>query len=212
MLNLPEVTLIAFGGIGYRTDAQVKALEHSCKGIKFGAVKYIQLGEITDIDSWSKATIYELPKHIDTDYCLLIHENGFVVNPDMWRTEWLKYDYVGAPWPLPQDPVSYKDNKGVVRRVGNSVSLRSKRLLDLANKLELPWQSYHGFYNEDGFICVNNVHIYEEHGCNFAPIEVAKHFGRELDIPENADVDKPFCFHYNRVKPGRNEEFAPLFR
>ena len=209
MISLPNVTLILLSGIGYRTDKNVNALEYSQRGIEFGAVKYIQLGEIKDIDSWSKASIYELPKYVDTDYCLLIHENGFVVNPESWRDEWLEYDYIGSPWPLPNDHITYKDIDGTVRRVGNSVSLRSKKLLDLANDLMLPWQPFHGFYNEDGFICVNNVHIYEEQGCKFAPIEVAKHFGREIDIPES--VDKPFIFHYNKVLPGRNAEFTPLF-
>ena len=87
MIHLPSVTLIALSGIGYRTDKMVNALNYSQKGIEFGAVKYIQLGEIKDIDSWSEATIYQLPKYIETEHCLLIHENGYVVNPKMWKDE-----------------------------------------------------------------------------------------------------------------------------
>ena len=211
MIHLPQVTLILLSGIGYRTEKNINALEYSQRGIEFGAVKYIQLGEITDIDAWSRASIYELPKYVHTEFCLLIHENGFVVNPESWKDEWLEYDYVGSPWPMPTDDVAYRDKDGKVRRVGNSVSLRSKKLLDLANEIKLPWKKFNGFYNEDGFICVNNTHIYEENGCKFAPIEVAKHFGREIDIPEVADVDKPFIFHYNKTLAGRNKEFEPLF-
>lgn len=207
-LKLPDVTLILLSGLGYRQKANVHALEYSQKGIEFGAVKYIQLGEIKDIDSWSKAAIYELPKYVDTKFCLLIHENGFVVNPEQWNPDWLNYDFIGAPWPLPQDPVSYRDEAGDLVRVGNSVSIRSKFLLDAMASRE--WRPYFGFYNEDGFITCHNRKWFEGIGGKYAPIEVAKYFSRELDIPENADVTKPFVFHYNRVIPGRNEEFKHL--
>lgn len=208
MIEIPNVTLILVSGLGYRTEENVFALKHSQKGIKFGAVKYIQLGEITDIDSWSKAIIYELPKYIETEFCLLVHENGFVVNPESWNPDWLNYDFVGSPWPLPQDPISYRDEEGNIVRVGNSVSLRSKKLLDLIATRK--WKPYYGFYNEDGFITCHHKKWLESRGCVFAPLEVAKWFGRELDIPENQDVDKPFIFHYNKVYPGRNIEFRDL--
>lgn len=214
MVHLPRVTLVLLSGIGYRTDENVFALEYSQKGIEFGAVKYIQLGEIKNIDTWNRAVIYELPKYIDTEFCLLVHENGFVVNPDQWRDEWLNYDYVGAPWPLPgrdmeDDGFSYRDDRGEIQRVGNSVSLRSKKLLDLMTTRE--WKSYYGNTHEDGFIVCHNRSFLEENGCKIAPIEVAKWFSRELEIPENQDVDKPFCFHYNKFLTGRNEEYGKLF-
>lgn len=207
-IKLPNVTLILLSGLGYRQRANIHALEYSQKGIEFGAVKYIQLGNIKDIDSWSKAAIYDLPKYVETEFCLLIHENGFVVNPEQWNPDWLNYDFIGAPWPLPQDSFSYRDEEGDVVRVGNSVSLRSKKLMDAVATRE--WKSYYGYFNEDGFITCHNHKWLESQGCKFAPIEVAKHFSRELDIPENADVDKPFLFHYNRVIPGRNAEFKHL--
>lgn len=208
MLRLPNVTLILLSGIGYRQDENIHALRYSQKEIEFGAVKYIQLGEITDIDTWSKAAIYELPKYVETDFCLLIHENGFVVNPEMWNPEWLTYDFIGAPWPLPQDSISYRDEEGNIVRVGNSVSLRSKKMMDLIATRE--WKPYYGYYNEDGFITCHNRRWLERQGCVFAPLDVAKHFSRELDIPENFDIEKPFCFHYNRVLPGRNVEYFDL--
>lgn len=208
MIQLPNVTLILLSGIGYRQKANVHALEYSQRHIKFGAVKYVQLGEIKDIDTWSKAAIYELPKYVETEFCLLIHENGFVVNPEQWKPHWLEYDFIGAPWPLPQDNFSYRDEEGDIVRVGNSVSLRSKKLMDLVATRE--WKSYYGYYNEDGFITCHNHKWLESQGCSFAPLEIAKHFSRELDIPENADVDKPFLFHYNRVLSGRNQEYYDL--
>lgn len=210
MLKLPDVTLILLSGIGYRQKANVHALEYSQKDIEFGAVKYIQLGEIKDIDTWSKATIYELPKYIETSHCLLIHENGFVVNPQSWNPKWLELDYIGSPWPLPNPPdnFTYRDEAGEIQRVGNSVSLRSKRLMDLVATRE--WKPYYGYYNEDGFISCHNRKWLESQGCTFADVHEAAKFGRELDIPENADIKNPFIFHYNRVNPGRNEEYYDL--
>ena len=34
---------------------------------------------------------------------LTIWTDGFIVHPEMWRDEFLKYDYIGAPWPLPKE-------------------------------------------------------------------------------------------------------------
>lgn len=207
-LQLPNVTLVLLSGLGYRQKANVHALEYSQKGIEFGEILYLQLGHIKDIDSWSKAAIYDLAKHITTEFCLLVHENGFVVNPEQWNPDWLNYDFIGSPWPLPEDNYSYRTPKGEIIRVGNSVSLRSKKLLDLATKQ--PMEYHYGNNNEDGQICVWSREALIEGGCKFAPLLVAKHFGRELDMPENLDVSKPFVFHYNRFKPGRNQEYYDL--
>lgn len=209
-LYLPKVTLIAMATRSEEeVHATIKALEYSCRDIQWGAVKlvshfkpenlpsYIEhciTDQAKDIDDWSRKAIYELPHYVDTEFCLLVHRDGFVVNSLSWRHEFLNFDYIGAPWPLPQDDFSFRDVNGVIQRVGNSVSLRSKKLLDLANKLNLEWKPFHGFWNEDGFICVNNRHIYEEHGCKFAPLDVAKHFSHESPIPEVRGII-PFAFH-----------------
>lgn len=192
MLKLPQVTLIALTNRDF--EGHKKAIDESCKGIEFGDVKLIWDEKIKDIDDWSRKIVYELGDYVRTDYLLLIHADGYVINPELWRDEWLLYDYVGSPFPLPRDDFSYRDNRGVIQRVGNSVSLRSKRLATLASRLGLEWKSYHGFYNEDGFICVNNRHIYEQNGMKFAPFEEALLFGKEHELPENKDL-KTFVFH-----------------
>jgi len=207
MLKLENITLIALSSI--KLEKTVKALLHSCKGIEFGSVKLVSdvkpddlpdiieheyCPKMSNIDEWNYAAIYELPKHVDTEFCILIHDDGFIVNPDSWRPEFLDYDYIGAPWPLPTDNFSFRAIDGEIIRVGNSVSLRSKKLLDLAIDLPLEWKPFHGYYNEDGFICVNNRHIYKEHGCKFAYLDVAKYFSHETMIPEISGI-KPFAFH-----------------
>lgn len=194
MIKLPQVTLVAMTGIDYKIQEHIDAIRKSNKEIEFAEVKLIQSDLITDINSWNKAIIYDLSKYIETDYALLIHHDGYVINPDCWNPDWFNYDYIGAPWPLPQDDFSYRDRDGILQRVGNSVSLRSKRLMDLANERQIPWMGFHGCTNEDGFICVNYRHIYEEAGMKFAPLEVAKYFSKEHEIPENKNI-KTFAFH-----------------
>jgi hypothetical protein len=208
MLQLPNVTLIALGSTNVLGMAN--ALERSSRDIKWGAVKLITEVQCNSIDEWNHAIVFELRKFVDTDFCMLVHPDGFVVNADSWRPEFLNYDYIGAPWPLPSDDYSYRTPDGEIVRVGNSVSIRSKEMLHLPYQLEVVWRSYFGNTNEDGFLTCHNRRLFQHYGARYAPIEVAKYFSREMDIPENADVESPFAFHMADNYPGRNEKYRAL--
>jgi hypothetical protein len=52
---------------------------------------------------------------------------------DSWKV--FEYDYVGAPWGIPNNHTHRDINNNLIR-VGNSVSL-SKKLMDLPLKIEL---------------------------------------------------------------------------
>lgn len=192
-MNLPQVTLCCLTGVNYKRKEHQEALWKSQEGIRFGEVKLIEIEQVKDIDSWNKAVIYDLPKYVNTTHCIFIHHDGFIINPELWKDEWLGYDYAGSPFPLPSDSYSYRDVHNHIIRVGNSVSLRSKKLLDMASKLE--WRSYYGNTNEDGFIAVHNRHILEEQGCKFMPFSEAIHFGKEHEIEENKNI-KTFLYHH----------------
>ena len=192
MIELPEVTLIALTGRDFVAHDQ--AIQKSCQGIEWGDVKVICDYKIKNIDDWNRKIIYELGNYVDTEFAMLIHADGYVVNPEAWRDEFLDYDYIGAPWPLPKDDYSYRTPQGELVRVGNSVSLRSRRLLAAPRELALPWNSYYGNTNEDGFLCVHNRYLLQQHGIKFAPLEVAKYFSKEHEIEENKDI-VPFAFH-----------------
>lgn len=191
-LELPNVTLIALTNRDFKGHKE--ALDKSSEGIEWGAKKIIWDESITGIDSWNYKMIFELTNYVQTEFAMVIHADGYVIRPDLWNPDWLKYDYIGAPWPLPQDDYSYKTPNGELIRVGNSVSLRSKKILDLPRQLGLEWKSYYGNTNEDGFLCVHNRDILMEHGCTFAPLDVAKHFSREHEIEENKGLST-FAFH-----------------
>lgn len=192
MLKLPNVTLIAL--TNKNIPAHEEAIKKSCEGIEWGAVKLIIDYKCTSIDIWNYKIIYELGTYIDTDFAMLIHADGYVVNPHAWQDDFLSYDFIGAPWPLPRDTYSYRTPKGELVRVGNSVSIRSKKLLDTPNKLGLKWGRYYGNTNEDGFLCVHNKETLEAQGIRFAPLEVAKYFSKEHEIEENKGIET-FAFH-----------------
>ena len=217
-LKLPNITLAAMTSVNiYET---IKALQYSIREIEFGDVilithrkpfflpkdiHYRHTSKLTDIDAFNYKMVYELADFIDTDYVLLVHYDGFVVNPESWRDDFLDYDYIGSPWPLPSDDIAYRDSQGNICRVGNSVSIRSKRLLEFPRQAKLKWERMEdGLFNEDTFLCCKNKNIIEDAGMRFAPIEVAKYFGHECMIPEIMDVEKPFIFHKWR---GRNEQY-----
>lgn len=194
MIKLPNITLIALTGIYYDQPGIQNAIDKSCEGIEWGAVKVMMDKSIDNVDTWNKAIIYDLWKYVDTEFAFLFHGDGMVINPHLWQDEFLKYDYIGSPWPAPRWDGEFADENGVISRVGNGVSIRSKRMMEAPTKHNFEWKSYHGNTHEDGFLCVHNRQKLEDLGMTFAPLEVAKHFGREHDIPENQGLDT-FAFH-----------------
>ena len=190
MISLNDITIILLTNRDF--EGAKKAMDKSCEQIKFGGAKIIWDEKCNSIAEWNRKIIFELPRYIDTYFALLIHQDGYVINPELWRDEWLDYDFIGAPWPLPKDDYSYKTPSGRLIRVGNSVSLRSKKLMNLV--ATRPMDFHYGNNNEDGQICVWERDWLEERGCKFAPLEVAIHFSKEHEIPENKDL-RTFAFH-----------------
>lgn len=191
-LSLPNVTLLCLTNLDF--EGHKRAIDRSCEGVEYGGVKLIWDEKITSIDDWNYKIVYDLHRYVDTDFALLIHADGHVVHPEKWRDEFLEYDFVGAPWPLPHDDYSYRDTNGNIVRVGNSVSLRSKKLMELPSKLGLEFKPYFGTTNEDGKLTCEWRHIMLEHGIKYAPLEVAIHFSKEHEIPENEGLET-FAFH-----------------
>ncbi|MCR5177578.1 MAG: hypothetical protein K6C95_01190 [Lachnospiraceae bacterium] len=201
----------------------VRAMAYSMRDIEFGdavfishkrpfylprGVRFGKIDRLNDIDAFNHACVYKLQDYVKTDYMLLVHADGFVVHPECWEDEFLKYDYIGSPWPVGENDAAYTDASGRLCRVGNSVSVRSKRLLEYPSKHDLPWErDREGFYNEDTFLCVRHRAEMESEGLKWAPFEMALRFGREKPLPENEGLDT-FIFH---KWWGENEKY-PQFR
>lgn len=219
MLKLNDVTIISLAGINYNNA--VKAIEYSQQGIQFYDSKILTPEKPTylpssikwektpplrlrsaGVDDYSHYFLYDIWRHVQTEYCLVVQGDGFVINPSSWTNEFLEYDYIGAPWP--KSNTSYKDPYGVHRQVGNGgFSLRSRKLLTTPQVIDIPWDVNNSdFYNqfserglaEDGNISVHNRHLFEAAGCKYANVNLAVQFAREMPVPEGRGV-KPFGFH-----------------
>lgn len=205
MLDLTRVTLTVVTSV--KIEQNIEAMLRSMNGINYGAVKFfshefpkslpntVEFVEIPKIDyvGFSRFTFHELWKHIDTDFSLLVHHDGWVTSPENWEDRFLNFDYIAAPWPWSED--SYITDYGEHVRVGNGgVCIRSKKLLKMPSDLGLELEQRQGFYNDDGNYCVYHRKTFLENGIRYAPIELAAKFSREKWIDGISRKDT-FAFH-----------------
>ena len=144
-MHLKDVTLIAVDCVHPQLAAD--ALKESHKVLSFGEVVLVtsrealqttkvttspetQIIVCTHLDSGEKVSEFmlgELHKYAKKNHLLNIQADGYVRNPYAWKSSYLDYDYIGAPWKLhphhywPPFPNVTEEN-----RVGNGgFSLRS---------------------------------------------------------------------------------------
>jgi hypothetical protein len=175
MLELPNVTLVCLEN---RSDEKAQALMEAMRSIiLFGAIVWKH--DHTDYQGFREA---EFTAHhgVSTSHYLSIHADGFVVNPECWRPQWLDYDYIGAPWPIDWTHTRY--------RVGNSgFSLRSVKLNARVEQL-----GNHPM-NNDELVCQNYREQLETECFKFAPVNDAAAFSVESPVEETPA--KTFGFH-----------------
>jgi hypothetical protein len=138
-------------------------------------ITQVQIPEINNTRDYSQFMMSEVHKYFKLSHALIIQWDGFILSSEGWSDEYLKFDYIGAPW---------------VRRglVGNGgFSLRSKKLCEVLAKLKIVDP-----HPEDLVICsVLREKLELQYGIKFAPIDIAKHFAFESNLPEF----KTFGFH-----------------
>lgn len=106
----------------------------------------------------------DVPREVTTSHYLYLHWDAGVRNPGLWSNDFLRYDYIGAPWPW--HPAGTD--------VGNGgFSIRSKRLGTIM--ADLPF-----VYREDDHICrTRRKELEQAHGIRFAPRALAERFSVE---------------------------------
>lgn len=189
LLNLPNVTL--FGIDGHDPKGLLRAAAICQENVDFGSVKIITNPDWKGREAYSKFCISDMAQHVETSHVLIIHPDGYILNPLAWNNEWLQYDYIGALWEW------YAD-----KRNGNGgFSLRSKKLLDILATFEL--NIYHP---EDDVIC-RGLHkiLTEEYGIKFAPDDVCRKFSIEGHGIKDPTWNGEFGFHGYRV----NMKYVP---
>lgn len=176
MKDFSNITLIGIDCVDIKR-LQIAA-DISTKNINFGSVKLltsinsddprvIKIPKIKSVKEYSDFVIKRLDQYIDTEFALVIQHDGFILNPEAWTEDFLKYDYIGALWYYLGTPI-----------VGNGgFSLRSKKLIHwLANNWKKIDASIHP---EDFFICKFARVDIEKEGMVFAPENIAKRFSLE---------------------------------
>lgn len=150
---------------------------------------------INGFEDYNRFMLFSLGEFISTSHALCIQHDGFPVSPDVWDYRFRDWDYIGAPWPISKDGVTYTDEKGNSCRVGNGgFSFRSKFLLKLPNKLGLKFDTIHGSIHEDGILCCKWKQVLEDNGVKFAPVNIAAKFSTE-EVIEGVTVNRSFGFH-----------------
>lgn len=229
--SLPAVTLICVSSV--HTQECIRALFRSTLHFEFADVQFLTSESVLEEDisffpeltvqkiapikstvEYSHFLLSELPQYVKTDHCLVIQNDGYIINPDLWDDSFLEYDYIGAPWPPalplmnPQGQPTQAMNLAKTRVGNGGFSLRSKKLLDLCSlidirSLQLPTQS------EDLVIC----HFYHEwfasQGIQYAPVEVASKFSFECQIPEGRrEIGQTLGFHGKPHVDAANQYWA----
>ena len=214
-MNLSQITLVCIEGTEKENNIRdaVNALKISSSVLSFKEIiilsptppvelpeniKYYKINKLTWVE-YNQFVVSELHKYINTEYCLLIQSDGFILNPHLWDDRFLEYDYIGHAFNFIKCPFQIKGvdeqvvaKKGVqgLNRVGNGgFSFRSKKLLNTT--AEIPHKCEKG---EDAFICNDHYDFLVEKGIKFSPVEIADLFAKDY-AEYNNDT---FGFHGNK--------------
>ena len=209
-LTLPTVTLCAAASVN--VAATLAALGRSLDRIDFAEclfftdsavsiddarIRFVPIARLDSAEDYSNFIIGSLADYIQSEHCLIVQWDGFVLSPDRWEPGFLEYDYIGAPWPQFDDG----------HNVGNGgFSLRSRKLLESCRD-----SRFVGAHPEDVAICRSNRPFLErEHGISFADFSIAEHFSFE----RTESASPSFGFHgiFNLIPVLGSDEFWEIYR
>ena len=213
-LKLPDVTLLS--ATSTEADAAQVSMRISLHNIQFGAAKllcteepkqkypdieYIPIPPLKSVDSYNRLIFQDLHKYFRTSHCLIVQADSFVVNSRLWKDEFLKFDYIGGPWPNkikinPNLTLHLEENP-----VGNGgFSMRSRKLVEATSKINFDSLNF-PLKAEDVVIC---YFLYKEMiniGIRFAPPKLAAQFSMEnIENLYGQDANSVFGFHGKHMR------------
>ena len=213
-LDLPDVTLISATS-SEMDEAQI-SMRISLHNINFGKskllcssppkqkypdIEYISIPPLISVDSYNKLIFQDLHKYFETSHCLIVQADSFVVNSNLWKKEFLEYDYIGGPWPdkIQVNPKLLLDLKK--NPVGNGgFSLRSRKLAVETAKINFETLNF-PMKAEDIVICHFLYKEMVDKGILFAPPKLAAQFSMEnIDGLYDQNVDSVFGFHGKHMR------------
>ena len=213
-LKLPDVTLLS--ATSTEADAAQVSMRISLHNIQFGAAKllcteepkqkypdieYIPIPPLKSVDSYNRLIFQDLHKYFRTSHCLIVQADSFVVNSSLWKDEFLKFDYIGGPWP---NKIKINPNLTLhleKNPVGNGgFSMRSRKLVEATSKINFDSLNF-PLKAEDVVIC---YFLYKEMiniGIRFAPPKLAAQFSMEnIENLYGQDANSVFGFHGKHMR------------
>ena len=149
-------------------------------------IKYLKKMTIIEYNNFC---VQRLNQYIDTDFCMLVQLDGHPINFNLWDDNFLKYDYIGAPWLSNHYWVVHTNNI-----IGNGgFCIRSKKFLEESAMLDYSFEKYQT--NEDVFLCCFAGNYLKSKGITFAPYDVAVKFSIEKIENSNYDITNSFGYH-----------------
>ncbi len=164
-------------------------------------IDLIRINSIKSIKEYSEFIVYELHQYLETSHCLIVQWDGYVCNKKKWNSNFLKYDYIGAPFiPRDSDEKYSRDKNGNFFVIGNGgFSLRSRKLLEAPKKYALKDNFTFTNFHEDGFFCVLHRKFLESKGFLWAPFYIAKDFSLESPLSFEDFKKLPLGFHGRKM-------------
>jgi len=199
-INLKKITAVCIDGRPYNAERYERyslILNFFLNNFEFHSIKMITTQDINiegishikieefGISDYSRFCLHHLSDYVNSEFCLIFQDDGFIINPILWNDVFYDYDYIGSPWPL------YIGWPIEGQQVGNGgFSLRSKKLLEFTKTF-----TEHTTENEDTYIISAKRKDLEEEGLLIAPLEVARLFSVENNLDDNHRLDTCFGFH-----------------
>lgn len=211
----------------------LKTLEYSQRNFNFNRVilfsnenpvnnnfEFIKIQKFENLIDYSNFVL-KISNYLDSDYILIVQDDGFIINHNNWIDNFLDYDYIGAPWPASKKwlnrwekygtEVSSLINQNIkYNRVGNGgFSLRSKKFIEYSSSFD----DCNGL-SEDIFLTLYNYQLANEFGIKFPSIDTALKFSYETPLGKifnknekkslNLDIKKHFGWHGKKFKNSKD--------
>ena len=209
MLKIPDVTLFAIDC--FSPQRTLDAMLFSTQWVKFGDVILLtDMRKQFHKPSWVRiihheestrkvprpqapyhpplpidyelAVMREPSKYVQTSHLIHMEWDSAVLNRAAWDNDWLKYDFIGAPWHPHHEP-GWPPCDGETNNVGNGgFSLKSLKFVTLTAEATVLFKDDPGICSSDMWPCRTIRPWLEQHGVTFAPETVAEKFSCENRI------------------------------
>lgn len=133
----------------------------------------VHVDHFPSVTDYCEFMLRGMQEHVTTDHILFVQWDAMAYDRSSWTDEFLKYDYIGAPWPWAAEG----------KNIGNGgFSLRSRRLLDalLDTAVQMDKNNPEAV-NEDQVIgCSSRPYLENKYGIRYPVTALASQFSYEL--------------------------------